>query len=336
MSGETPEWSPAVLLTEVSMKYAHTAALRAVALLNIADHLGDGPLPVADLAARSGAEPQRLHRILRLLSASGVFSETGDGTFGLTDQSRLLRVDDPESMREAVLMVTDETFWLPALRLRDTAHSGTTVFPDLFGTSFFDFLAAKPDGAAAFAQAMAQLSDTDNDPVAERCPVEEGTLVEVGGGQGRLLRMLLARHPRLRGVLFDTPDTVAALPDSGLGDRFHAVGGDFFTAVPEGGDTYLMKRILHDWDDEHALRILTSVRRAMGPRSRLLVAEALVPEGADAHPVKTVDVVMMLSLDGAERSETEWRNLFTRAGLTLTRTVPTRSTMTILEAVPTE
>ncbi|WP_367127457.1 methyltransferase [Saccharothrix sp. HUAS TT1] len=323
-------------LMDLAMSYLYPAALRAAAVLRVADHLVDGPRPVAELAAAVGADPLNLHRVLRLLATRGIFAEDDGGRFALTPAAELLRTDVPASFQPAVLMLTDKTFWRPAGELDETARTGTSQFERLFGMPFFDHFASDPDTAAVFHVGMASMSDPESPLVARAYDFPDGaTVVDVGGGHGGLLLAVLREHPGLRGVLFDQQHVLDGhrLGELGADDRWDLVAGDFFTGAP-AGDVYLVKRILHDWDDEHSLRILRQCRRAVSERGRVLVVDAVIPPGNDPDPGKVIDLLMMSSFTGRERTRADFEALFARAGLRLGRVLPTGTRLSIVEGVP--
>ncbi|KAA6222795.1 SAM-dependent methyltransferase [Streptomyces albofaciens JCM 4342] len=329
---------PAVQLTEHALAYLHSAALRAAALLGVADHLADGPRTAGELAAATGADAGYLRRVLRLLATREVFREdAATGAFHLTPAADPLRSDAPSSMRDAVIMLTDDPFWRPAGRLADTVRSGRTVFDEIFGVPYFAHLERVPEAGGVFDTGMAGLAESENDPIAAAYDFPAtGTVVDVGGGRGGLLRQVLRRNPGLTGVLYDQESVLRHhtldLPD--LTGRWQTAAGDFFTAVPPGADVYLLKRILHDWNDADCLRILRACRTAMTrPGSRLLAIDAVLPPGNSPHPGKTMDVLMMTSLNGRERDEPAFHQLLTEAGLKPGRTIPTESTLSVVEAV---
>ncbi|MFD7233936.1 methyltransferase [Streptomyces syringium] len=333
--GPGDQESLTIRLSEHALGYLHSAALRVAARIGIADHLADGPRTPEELAALTGVSAPHLQRALRLLATREVFREDKDGAFHLTPAAEFLRSDAPTSMRDGVIMLTDETFWKPAGRLEDTVRAGRTVFDEIFGAPFFDHLARVPQAGEAFDTGMAGLSDSEDDVVAAACAFPAtGTVVDIGGGRGGLLRRTLLRHPGLTGVLYDQEAVLRHhhLDDPALAGRWEVRPGDFFASVPDGADVYLLKRILHDWSDEDCLRILRACRAAMKDGSRLLVIDAVIVRDNAPDLGKTLDVLMMTSLNGRERGEQEFRRLLAEAGLRLTRVLPTPSAMSIVEA----
>ncbi|WP_211348349.1 methyltransferase [Saccharothrix texasensis] len=335
-AGRPAETDPRFALMDHAMGYLFSAALRAVAALSVADHLGAGPRPVAELAEAVGADPLNLHRALRLLATRGIFTEDAPGRFALTPAAELLRGDVPGSYRAAVLMLTDRTFWRPAGELEETVRTGTSPFDRLFGMPFFDHFARDAETAAVFHVGMAAMSDPENPLVARACEFPPAsTVVDLGGGHGGLLLAVLREHPGVRGVLFEQPHVLREhrLGELGADDRWDLVAGDFFAEAPPG-DFYLIKRILHDWDDEQSARILRHCREAVSEHGRVLVVDAVIPPGNDPDPGKVIDLLMMSSLPGRERTRADFDALFAEAGLRVTRVLPTGTRLSIVEGAP--
>ncbi|MFC6067501.1 methyltransferase [Streptomyces ochraceiscleroticus] len=326
---------PSSPLHDLMYGHVYASALRAVALHGIADQVADTPRPVADLAEQAGLDAGALRRVLRLLAARGLFLEDADGAFALTDAGQALRTDAADSQHAAVLLFTDEMFRSSAEGIESTLRTGEPSFDAVHGRPLFDHLAATPDKSRLFNAAMTSLTTGVNEQLTRACPFpEEGTVVDVGGGRGGLLREVLTAHPDLTGILFDQPQTVADhLLDTGeLRGRWRTQGGDFFTTVPEGGDLYLLKNVLHDWPDEDCLRILHTIRRAVVPGTRLLVIDAVLPGNGTPHPALALDMVMLMTLKGRERTAAEFEDLLATAGFRLHRIVPTEALSSVLEA----
>ncbi|MFJ8043323.1 methyltransferase [Kitasatospora sp. NPDC096147] len=325
----------AAFLADEALGFLFPAALRAAAETGVADHLADGPRSPAELATATGTDARNLHRVLRLLATRGVVTEDQAGRFALTEAGRALRGDVPHSARTAVLMLTDPTMWRPAGELARCLTEGGSAFEGIFGMPFFDHFAKDERTAAVFHVGMAAFSDAENAPVAGACELPAtGTVVDVGGGHGGLLREVLRRRPGLHGVLYDRAHVLAG---HGLGDlaadRWSLAEGDFFEAVPPG-DVHLLKRITHDWDDAQCVALLGHCRRALRPGGRVLVLDAVVPEGNAPHQSKALDLMMMASLTGRERTAADFAALFDAAGLRLVRVTPTPTVLSVVEAVP--
>ncbi|KNB51519.1 methyltransferase [Streptomyces caatingaensis] len=330
------EHRSSTVLYDLMFGHVYASALRAVVDHGIPDLLGEGPRAVEELAERSGTRVGPLRRVLRLLSERGVFRESAGGVFGLTDVGEALRADVPGSHRAAVLWGTDEVFRRSAEGLGETLRTGRAGFEAAFGTGFFAYLAATPEKGRVFDAAMTSLAaQYGNDELIRECPFPgTGTVVDVAGGQGGLLRDVLLRHPGLDGVLFDRPGTVERhlLDVDELKGRWRVEGGDVFDGVPPGGDVYLLKNILHNWSDEDCLRILGSVRRAAAPGSRLLVIDAVLPEDGSPHPAVGMDTVMLMLFEGRERTATEFEGLLGRSGFRMSGAVPTTTLLSVVVA----
>jgi hypothetical protein len=278
-------------------------ALGVVADLRIADALAAGPRSVASLAEGSGADAETLHRFLRALASDGVFAEEERGVFRNTPASELLR-----GGWGAFAHLFGGVFYRT---LGELKADGRPTFPDLFGTEFWSWLAENEDERAAFDTAMEQGKERRVEELASLEWRGDETVVDVGGGNGSLLRGLLERQSGLRGIVFDLPETVR--DETAFGDRCTFVAGSFFDRVPRG-DVYVLSTILHDWDDEHAAAILRTIAASATPGTRLIVLDAVVPPGNDPGGGKWLDLLMLAISGGRERDEEQWRDLLARSG----------------------
>ncbi|HEY0700350.1 MAG TPA: methyltransferase [Micromonospora sp.] len=295
----------------------------AIVTLGVPDLLAGGPRSSDDLAARCGADPRALYRLLRALAAGGVLRQTGGREFALGTVGELLRTDAPGSAHLVALMQGDQVFRSFA-EITHTVRTGQPAFEKVYGQTFYDYLDANPEAARTFNESMgaqpvpAAVDSVDLSGVT--------TLVDVGGGNGALLGHLLPGHPGLRGTLVERPDAIRRaterLTAAGLADRVSFVEGDFFAELPGGADTYVLSRVLHNWTDEQAGRILARVRAAMPPHARLIVLEELLPDPDDpvTPPAASVmvDLLMLVTLSGHDRSTAEYRALLDAAGFTVT------------------
>jgi hypothetical protein len=323
------------IVTE-SLAFLYPAALRAAALLEVAEHLADGPRDVAELAGLTGANGPYLRRLLRFLASHGTFREDEDGRFHLTPQADLLRADAPRSMRAGVLMATQDGFWQSAADLAEAVRRGEPAFDRRFGQPVFAYLAEHPEHGPLFDAGMAAFSAGDiGYLIAGYDFPNDGVMVDVGGGRGGLLLAALRARPGLRGILLDQEKVLAgnALPDLGADDRWETVTGDFFSSVP-AGDLYTVKNVLHDWNDDQCVRLLENCRRAMNPGARLLAVDTVIPPGNDPHLGKALDILMLLLLPGQGRTQPEFERIFERAGFRITQVIPTPGTVSMIEAVP--
>ncbi|AZK97384.1 MULTISPECIES: methyltransferase [Streptomyces] len=326
----------AALLIDLAESYLFPAALRAAAAIGAADHLADGPRDVAALARATHVDAGSLYRVLRLLATRGLFDEVEHGTFRLTVAGDALRSDAPASVRAAILMITGPEMWLPAGELTRCVTEGGSVFESVFGKPFFEHFAQNPETTALFDDGMAEISRAEDGPSVAVCSFAPGsTVVDVGGGQGGLLREVLTAHPNVRGVLFDRPHVLPGhrLDVPATSGRWELAAGDFFESVPPGAETYVLKRILHDWEDEQCVTILRNCREAMAPGGRVLVVDSVLPTGNTPHQGKGLDLMMMASLVGQERTEAEFEELFRAAGLHLTRVILTETVPSVVEGV---
>ncbi|MGK5114521.1 methyltransferase [Geodermatophilus sp. CPCC 205506] len=320
--------SAAARLARLADGYLVTQLLHVCVALGVPDALAAGPRSADELAGEVGAVPGPLHRVLRGLAAEEVLDELPDGRFALTETGAWLRSGTPDSLRGAVT-ARAELYYEAAAGLLAAVRDGGTPFDAVHGRSFFEHLAAAPERLAAFRASMADRSAREAGAVVAAYDVTPfASVVDVGGGSGTLLRAIRERIPAADVVLFDQPGVVA---DSDL----PAVGGDFFTAVPGGADAYVLSRVLHDWDDDDARRVLRTCRAAMRPDSVLLVVEAVLPGRAVDDPAAVrMDLHMLVLLHGRERTAAEYAALLDAAGLRLTRDVPTGAGVHVLEARP--
>ena len=311
--------------------------IRLVADLAIADRIEpDAPRSIADLAAACGVLFQPLLRAMRVLTAFGIFRVDADGSVAHTPRSLLLRTDVPNSLHYGARFWTAPGSWR-AWEALDVALEGGIPHEAAWGTKRFDYLRDHPAEARIFDAFMANFPDDRHNVVATAYDFSQAALIaDIGGGNGEALRRILARFPDVRGILLDREDVVAAVPPEGLaGGRISVQGGSFFDGVPAGADIYLLVRVLHDWADEDALRILRSCRTAMGSDGRLLIVEQILqPDPSRGRQTDyLVDMQMMAMFGSAhERTEAEFRTLLMPAGFELLRVITTASPVSILEA----
>lgn len=326
--------SPAQHLIRLGFGFAVSQALRVVADLEIADRLSAAERSVDDLAAETNCQAEALYRVMRLLAAEGVFRETAARRFALTDVGAALCSDARSSPRDLIRMLNREPY-LAFAQLGHSVRTGLPSFEKVFGKPRFDWLADHPDEAALFQHAMIALGQGANEAVAAAYDFGPfARVVDVGGGHGQLLSEILKRYPHLSGVLFDLPAGVQAAR-AGVGNLppgTEFAAGSFFDAVPTGADAYILKKVIHDWDDVRAVRILRNCRDAMKPGGRVLVAETIIPPGNEPDAIKLIDANMLVVTGGVERTEAEYAALFTAAGLRLDRVIPTDQPISILEA----
>jgi SAM-dependent methyltransferase len=324
--------SPSQQIMRLGLGFAVSQALRVVIELGIADLMAGGKQSVDELAAATQSDADALYRVMRLLAPEGVFHEIRPRHFELTEVGSVLRSDSP-GPREFVHMMNCEAY-LAFAELSHSVRTGTPSFEKVFGSPRFDWLSQHPEQAAFFQRAMVALSQGSNEAVAEAydfTPFKR--VVDVGGGHGRLLSQILARNPHLNGVLFDLPSGVAAARAGAGGalPRTEFVAGSFFDSVPPA-DVYVLKKVIHDWDDERATAILRNCREALLPNGKLLLAETLVPPGNEPAQIKSIDVVMLAVTGGLERTEVQYASLIEAAGFRLERVIETKGPISIVEA----
>ena len=329
---------PSARLLEMIFGFARSRAIAVAAQLGVADQLKDGPKSAEEIAPAIGAHPRSLYRLLRALAGEGIFSEGTDGRFSLTPLSDLLRSDASESLRGFAALMADEVGFETWAQLPYSIQTGKPAFPHKNGMPFFVWLEQNPDEAKAFHDAMTSLSAGAVAAVMNAYDFSGITkLVDVGGGHGLLLASVLSKYPQLKGVLYDDPRVISGaenmLATHGVADRCELVGGNFFESVPAGGDAYILKHIIHDWNDEECLTILGHCHAGMPVGGRVLIVEMVIPE-ANVHSVsKFLDLQMLVFLTGRELTADEYRGLLGRAGFQLTRVVPTQSAYSVIEGV---
>jgi len=330
------ESSLAQHLLVMALGVAQTAVLCTAAQLGLADHLKDGSKSVAALAEATGAHPPTLARLLGVLTHLGLCAETAPGQFACTPLGALLQTDAPHSLRHFAMLMGGEWFGPTWPQLGHSVRTGTSAFAHVWGMPAYTYLQQHPAALAVFQQTMSDLSADEGLAVRDaydfaRCH----TVVDVGGGRGGLLAILLQAFPSMQGVLFDLPvveSAQAVFQAEPLRGRCQLVGGDFLAAVPAGGDLYILKRVLVDRTDDEARTLFTNIRRAMAPQGRVLVAD---PDGRSSFG-QLYDMLMLMVSGSRLRTEAEVQALFAQTGFTLTRAIETRSmtSLRLLEGVP--
>jgi hypothetical protein len=314
-----------------------TRAIYTATKFGIADVLNDGPLTTDAIAKRIDANPDAVFRLLRTLASRGIFVQQTDGRFALTPMADALRADAPMSVRGLVLFWGDHRHWEHWSQLPYSVQTGKPAVDALRGKPMFDFLQGDPEFATIFNDGMTSVSDIEIGPVLAALDFTgAGTIVDVGGGHGGLLAAILRKWPQSRGILFDSESVVEGAPtvlaSAGVAGRCSVVGGSFFESVPSGGDVYLLKHIVHDWDDATALQILRNVRAAMSSSAKLLIIETVVPDDNREHLSKLLDLEMLVVATGRERTASQYAELLRAAGFRFTRVIATAGPASIVEA----
>jgi hypothetical protein len=312
-------------------------SIYAAAKLGVADALADGPRTCEDLSKSTAMNPAALYRVLRMLSSVGLFVESPGQCFSLTPMGRYLQSGQAGSVRDLAIFIGGAWHLRPWTDLLQTMQTGEAAFERWHGMSFYQYLSEHPEDAAIFDRAMDTVVSGSASAVAGACHLEGAkVVVDVGGGRGALLTLLLSRYPSLQGVLFDLPGVIAGVEaefdSQGFPGRCKPVPGDFLDSVPAGGDVYLLSRILHNWSDQDAVKILNNCRQAMAAGGRILVVESVMGPTADFWG-SWLDLEMLVSFGSRERLAEEYGELFRLAGLRMTGITKADATVSILEAV---
>jgi O-methyltransferase domain/Dimerisation domain len=318
--------------------YWVTQIIYVAARLGIADLLDDRPRPIDVLAKSTGTHEPSLYRLMRALTGLGVFSQTENGEYENTALGCCLVTGSPGALRTRAIL-SGEVWYQGWGRLLESIQTGETAFDRLFGQPLFEYLTANAEAAATFNEMMASSTEAAARAVSAAYDFSwANVIVDVGGGTGAFLATILEANPQARGILFDRQDVATAagalLARSGVADRCEVVEGNFFDAVPSGGDAYILSWIIHDWDDDRSIAILKNCRRAIARESRVLVMELVIPAGNEASLSKLYDIHMLALTGGRERREDEYQELLAAADLRLTRVIPTGVSRSIIEAVP--
>jgi SAM-dependent methyltransferase len=333
---------PQFALYQLAAGHYLSNALHVAVKLDIAELLAEGPRDAQQLAAATATHAPSLRRVLRLLVSAGVFEERRDGSFAQNPLGECLRAGVPGSARAIVMLFCGDRVQDAWRDLEYCVRTGDPVFRKRGLDDPFKDPLRTPEDEANFDAAMADATRIAAIAVAAAYDFADvRTLVDVGGGNGALLIGILKAHPHLRGIVFDQPSVAGRaqqqIAAQGLDGRCEAVGGSFFEEVPRGGDAYILKHVIHDWDDERAAAILRNCHRAMGEGGRLLIAEGVYPPHVDQSPqsrgAAANDVNMLVNTGGRQRSEGEFRALYDAAGFKLTRIVPTPGPVSVIEGV---
>jgi hypothetical protein len=327
--------NPRRALLRLVSGYQLSQALHVAARLDVGDRLASGPRSADELAAETETHADALYRLLRALAAVGVLQELDGRRFELTELGEGLRSDVSGSVRGWALMIGRPMHWNTWSSLIESICTGENTFRLVHGTDVWSYRAQRPEELAIFDGAMTSMSGVVVDAVIDAYDFGRfRQVVDVAGGRGAILAAILARHHLVRGVLFDQPDVVAnaeALHDR-FGDRWRTVGGSFFERVPGGADAYLLKSILHDWEDEECIAILRVIRAAMPEHGLVLVLERDLGGPNENAPAKLSDLNMLVNPGGRERSEDEYAALFVAAGLRYVGATQSAAGVSVFEA----
>ncbi len=305
------------------------------AKLKIPDHLSSGPKTAGQLAEATATHAPSLYRLLRALASLGIFVEDNDGRFSQTPLSDGLLSQKTGSQWALAIMMGEEQYcaWGDLL---NSVRTGRPAFERLYGKPLFDYLSEHPDQSQTFDAAMTGVHGRETQAILDAFDFSAiRVLADLGGGNGTNLIGVLGQNPDMRGILFDLPDVVerarTAIEAAGLIDRCDLVGGSFFESIPGGADAYMLRHIIHDWDDDKATAILRNVRSAMHDDAALLLVESVIAPGNDPSFVKLLDLTMLVAPGGAERTSQEYNRLYEAAGFRLTRIVPTAAEVCVIE-----
>ena len=333
------ERKPAAEMMRLINGYQVSQAIHVAAALGIGDLLAGGPRTSDELAAATDSHPRSLYRLLRALASVEVLHETEGRRFALTPMGECLRSDVPDSLGPWAAFIGRPYYWQAWAGLAHSVRTGENAFRHVHGTDVWDYRAQHPDEGAIFDRAMSGMARGVVDAVIgayDFAPFE--LVVDVGGGQGALLAAVLAAHPAARGILFDQPHVVAraepVLRAAGVADRCRIEAGSFFEAVPEGGDAYILKMILHDWDDATAIAILERCRRAIKPDGKLVVLERVLGPANQDPGARFSDLNMLVSPGGQERTREEFAAILDAARFRLTAVLAAGTRISVVEAVP--
>ncbi len=310
----------------------------AAAKLGLADLLEEGAKNAEELAAETGMHAPSLYRLMRTLAGSGIFSEDGEGRFSTTPLSATLRSGVPGSLRAFAIAELGEDHYDAWGNMMHALKTGETAFEDTFKMPVWDFYAQNPENGRIFGEAMNSLTQVENASIVGSYDfASSGTVIDVAGGDATLLTTILAANPGTKGVLFEMPHLMEAaqknIGAAQLSNRCQCTSGDFFKSVPGGGDLYILKWIIHDWDNQRSIEILENCRKAMPENSKLLLIEILIPGPNVPHFGKFIDLNMLIMTGGHERTEEDFKKILDAAGFKITNIIPTKSPKSIIECV---
>ncbi|HEY8227865.1 MAG TPA: methyltransferase [Pyrinomonadaceae bacterium] len=331
--------TPQETMFQIILNFWMSRAVYIIAKLGIPDLLKDGPKTTNELAAATTTHAPSLYRVLRALASVGVLKTADDGKFELTPMSEMLVTDAPGSLRWFMVSELGEEHYPAWGNLMHSVKTGEIAFDNFFEMNVWEYFAKNPEKGALFNDSMSGITAATNEAITSAYDFSGfRTLVDIGGGHGGLMTGILKKNPNLKGVVFDAPEVISGtrekIATAGLSDRCEIVSGDFFQSVPSGGDAYILKWIIHDWDDEKSIRILRNCRQHMSADSRLIVVDAVVPETDELDFSKFFDLNMLVMTGGKERTEAEFRQLLQSAAFKLLRVIPTELPTSLVEAQP--
>jgi len=314
-------------------------AIYVAAKLGVADVLADGPRDVKYLAEKTATDERSLYRLLRACASVGAFAETDGKTFANTPMTETLRSDNPRSTRDLTIWLAEEPHWRVYGELLYSVKTGKPAWDKVHGEPVFPYLfKTNIELGEIFNRAMTSYSHQSIGPVLAAYDFSNaGTIADIAGGHGHLLAAVLAANPNAKGVLFDMPTVLEGAPAMaeryGVKDRVEIVEGDFFSEIPVKADIYMLKHIIHDWYEDNCQKILQNIRANMPDDGKVLIIEAVIPEGNEPHFGKIIDLEMLMTPGGVERTPSEFEQLLADSGFKMNRIIPTMGPMSIIEAV---
>lgn len=334
-----PPPTPVEIMLQMMSGFWVSRGLWVAAKLGIADLLQDGEKSVEELAAATETHPNSLFRVLRMLATVGVFEQKGEDRFAQTPLSETLVSDSPFSLKAGVIAEMGEVHYDSWGNIMHSVKTGEIAFDHKFGMNVWQYFETDPEKAQNFNKYMVSSSAAVSQPIVEAYDFNASQkIIDVGGGLGSMISAILQANPNLSGVLFDAPSVIEKAKDylaqTGVADRCETIGGDFFEAVPTGGDLYYMRWIIHDWDDDLSITILKNIRQVIPENGKLLLLEAVVPDDNNPHFSKFMDLIMLTMTGGCERTAQQYETLLEKGGFRVTKVIPTNSFMSIVEAVP--
>lgn len=338
MAAQVASVSPTMAVLQVLSGFWGARAVYIAAKLGLADLVQDGPKTAAELAVLTGTHAPSLYRVLRALASIGWFEEDAAGRFGPTAVTIALQTGRPGSLRHLAMTELGEEHYPAWGDLLQSVRTGELAFNHVFGMPNWEFWAAHPENAHIFNQAMSEMTGVLEPAVLDALDLSGlDRIVDIGGGRGTLMASILRAYPNASGIVLDLPHVIEQgaqhIQGQGLSGRCELVAGDFFATVPEGGDAYILKWVIHDWDDARSVTILRNCHRAMSPNGRVFVIEAVIPPGNEPFFHKFMDLNMLVMTGGRERTESEYRALFEAGGFHLNRIVSSPTEISVLEGV---
>ncbi len=336
---KSEEQSPQVAMLRIISGFWISRAVFVLAKLGIPDLLQGSSKTAEELAVATDTHAPSLFRVLRTLASVGLLTIDGENRFQLTPVSETLLTDSPGSLRWFAISELGQEHYPAWGNLLHSVKTGGIAFDNFFGADVWDYFKNHPEEAAVFNNSMSGMTAAVNETLLSLYDFSKfRTVVDVGGGHGGLITEMLKANPEAKGILFDAPEVVTGAKDrllkAGISDRCETIAGDFFKAVPAGGDAYVMKWIIHDWDDERAITILKNCRAQIGPDGRLIIVDCVVPETNEPHFSKFIDLNMLVMTGGKERTEREFATLLEAAGFQLVQVIQTDQPTSIIEAKP--